>query len=385
MNGLSGYCGQKKNQVIKLIDNFDAEYNYITNEGNTYFFRTNLKSPNNRIISIEINSELNSSMSKLPAMSEVLPEHKTDVLQSILVVSDKKTKKPNLIVQYMRDCQHILQVRCLLDDKNHRKGDLLSEISLPAPGSVGALRGRRQDSEFFYSFTSFLYPGTIFHGELHDGDVSSDGVFDTKVSGFDRDMFITEQVFYKSKDGMKVPMFITRRCSDNESQDSRETRPTVLYGYGGFNISLTPSFSVTRLAFMKFFGGTFVVANLRGGGEYGKRWHEAGQVLNKQNVFDDFIAAAEYLTLEKYTTPKQLAIMGGSNGGLLVASCVTQRPELFAAAICQVPVTDMLRFHKFTIGYAWCSDFGNAEENEDHFKYMLNYSPVHNTHVRFQN
>eukprot|EP00941_MAST-03F_sp_MAST-3F-sp1_P006313 g6313.t1 len=366
---LSGNSFLGNIEVVKVVDNFEAEYAYLTNEGSMYYFRTNLNAPKNRIVCVDFaDGNFN--------FQEVIEESEKDVMKSILVTTDASTRKPVFLVQYLCDCQHIVESRRMYADSNGAVGSRICTIDLPAPGSVGALRGRKQDSEFFYSFTSFLYPGTVFRGyhESNNGGTTSSVVFDTTVEGFDRSNFMTEQVFYSSKDGTKIPMFISRKRSATKSP-----QPTVLYGYGGFNISLTPSFSVTRLAYMNLFGGTFCVANLRGGGEYGKSWHEAGQKLNKQNVFDDFHAAAEYLVEKKYTTSKQLAIMGGSNGGLLVAACLIQRPELYGCAISQVPVADMLRFHKFTIGYAWCSDYGNADENKEEFEYMLKYSPVHNT------
>jgi prolyl oligopeptidase len=242
------------------------------------------------------------------------------------------------------------------------------ELDLPGPGMV-AFSGDRGEREMFYSFTSYLYPTTVFRHDVRSG-VSE--VFRSASVDFDPSLYETKQVFYESKDGTRVPMFITAR--KGISLDGYN--PTLLHGYGGFNISQTPSFSIANLLWLEM-GGVYAVANIRGGGEYGRDWHDAGKLANKQNVFDDFIAAAEYLQRERYTSPAKLAISGGSNGGLLVGAVLNQRPELFGAALPAVGVMDMLRFHKFTIGWAWTSDYGSPEK-PDEFEALLKYSPYHN-------
>jgi prolyl oligopeptidase len=250
-----------------------------------------------------------------------------------------------------------------------RDGALVREVDLPGIGSAGGFAGKRSDTETFYSFTSFTTPGTVYRYDMITGEST---VFRQPKMKFDPAQFETKQIFYTSKDGTRVPMFITHR----KGLKLNGRNPTYLYGYGGFNISLTPSFSASLMAWLEM-GGVYAMPNLRGGGEYGETWHEAGRKLKKQNVFDDFIAAAEWLIANRYTAPDKLAIGGGSNGGLLVGACMIQRPELFAAALPAVGVMDMLRFHKFTIGWAWTSDYGSAE-NPEEFKALHAYSPLHN-------
>jgi len=248
-------------------------------------------------------------------------------------------------------------------------GKLVRTVELPGIGTAGGFGGKRNDSETFYSFTGFTTPTTIYRYDLRDGKST---VFRQPKVDFNPADYETKQVFYNSKDGTRVPMFITHK----KGLKLNGGNPTVLYGYGGFDISLTPSFSVGTLVWMEM-GGVYAVPNLRGGGEYGKDWHDAGTKLRKQNVFDDFIAAAEWLFANRYTNPRKLAIAGGSNGGLLVGACMTQRPELFAAALPAVGVMDMLRFHKFTRGWAWTSDYGSPDD-ADEFKALFAYSPYHN-------
>jgi prolyl oligopeptidase len=247
-------------------------------------------------------------------------------------------------------------------------GKLIRELELPGIGSVGGFGGRRKDKETYYSFTSFTEPGAIYRYDLASGKSS---VWKKPKVDFDTAAYETKQVFYKSKDGTKVPMFVTHK----RGLKLDGSNPTLLYGYGGFNISLTPGFAISRAVWLEM-GGIYALANLRGGGEYGAEWHQSGTKLRKQNVFDDFIAAAEFLVAEKYTSQKKLAIQGGSNGGLLVGACMTQRPDLYGAALPAVGVMDMLRFHKFTIGWAWASDYGNSDSAED-FKALFAYSPLH--------
>ncbi len=266
-------------------------------------------------------------------------------------------------------------VTLVLHDAHHRlhrhalDGTYLGEIELPGLGAVDALQGRREDDECFYAFSSFTIPSTIYRYDFETGE--STKIAEPKVD-FDASDYVTEQVFVTSKDGTQVPLFLVHR--GDWVKDGQN--PTLLYGYGGFNIATTPSFQVTRLVWLEM-GGVLAVANLRGGGEYGEAWHEAGTIHKKQNVFDDFIACAEYLIAEKITSTPKLAIEGRSNGGLLVGACLTQRPDLFGAALPTVGVMDMLRFHKFTIGWAWVSDYGSAEDPEQ-FKTLLAYSPLHN-------
>lgn len=267
-----------------------------------------------------------------------------------------------MVVYYMKDASsHVY-----LYETN---GNLIQEINLPTIGSVGGFSGKKDETIAFYSFTSFTYPTSIFEFNINSLESK---LFRRPELNFDFDNYETKQIFYESKDGTKVPMFIVHK----KGLVLNGNNPTYLYAYGGFNVSLTPSFSVSRLLLLEN-GVVFAMPNLRGGGEYGEKWHQAGTKLKKQNVFDDFIAAAEYLIKEGYTSNKKLAIAGGSNGGLLVGAVSNQRPELFAVAFPAVGVMDMLRFHKFTIGYAWVSDYGSSE-NEEEFHALYNYSPIHN-------
>jgi prolyl oligopeptidase len=251
----------------------------------------------------------------------------------------------------------------------NREGALVREVELPGHGTVTGFGGRRGDRETFYLYTSFTVPGTVYHYDMATGHRT---VFREPKVGFDADAYVTEQVFYTSNDGTRVPLFITHK----KGLKRDGSNPTYLFGYGGFNIPLTPAFLVGPLVWMEL-GGIFAQACLRGGGEYGKAWHAAGMKLNKQNVFDDFVAAAEWLIASHYTRTARLAIGGGSNGGLLIGACMTQRPDLFGACLPAVGVLDMLRFHTFTIGWAWTSDYGSPD-NPDEFKALLAYSPYHN-------
>lgn len=249
-------------------------------------------------------------------------------------------------------------------------GKLESDLELPKFITITGLVGDKEDTEMFISYTSYLYPSKIISYKFDNDRV--DSVID-QTELVKPDLYETKQVFYSSKDGTKIPMFITHKKGLRLNGDN----PTLLYGYGGYNASMTPTFSASQMVWMEA-DGVYAVANLRGGGEYGEKWHIAGTLEKKQNVFDDFIAASEWLIDNKYTNPKRLAIMGGSNGGLLVGSCINQRPDLFGAALCLVPVTDMLRYHQFTVGRFWINEFGNAEQNPEHFKFMYKYSPLHN-------
>ena len=332
-----------------IIEGFDHDYTLIGNVGNELYFRTNDGAPRNRLIAIN------------PANPE--PENWREVLPMTADVLDYATLVGGrIIAQYMQDAWSIVKVTDL-------QGQEIRSVELPGIGTAFGFAGRVDDSETFFSYTSFNSPGVINRYNVVTGSVE---VFRQPEIAFDPDDYIVEQVFYTSKDGTRVPMFISHR--KDVVADGK--RPTMLYAYGGFNISLQPSFSVTRLAWMEM-GGIYAVANLRGGGEYGVEWHKAGTKLQKQNVFDDFIAAGEYLIENNYTNREKLSIFGGSNGGLLVGAVTNQRPDLVAAAIPAVGVMDMLRFHKFTAGRFWTDDYGSAD-NPDEFEALYAYSPYHN-------
>jgi prolyl oligopeptidase len=335
--------------VVGLVTDFDASYSFLGNQETVFWFKTDLDAPKGRVIAIDIRSP------QRAAWQEVLPEGR-DTLEAVSLVNNR------FIANYLRDAGSHVRIHDL-------KGKLVSELQLPGIGTARGFRGKAADRETFYSFTSFTAPTTIYHYDLENGNGS---VFRTPRVGFRSEDYETRQVFYRSKDGTRVPMSISHR----KGIELNGQNPLLLYGYGGFNIALTPSFSVTNLVWMEM-GGVYAVPNLRGGGEYGKDWHQAGTRLQKQNVFDDFIAAAEWLIERGYTSRRKLAIYGRSNGGLLVGACMTQRPDLFAAAVPGVGVLDMLRFHRFTIGWAWVSDYGSPDDPED-FPALLRYSPYHN-------
>uniref|UniRef100_A0A673ZTV9 Prolyl endopeptidase n=1 Tax=Salmo trutta TaxID=8032 RepID=A0A673ZTV9_SALTR len=337
---------------VKLIDNFDAEYEYVTNEGTVFTFKTNLEAPRYRLINIDFAQPAQANW------KELIPQHDKDV-----IVFATCTYNSLLFVCFLHDVKNVLKMYRL------SSGEELRTFSLDV-GSVVGFTGRKRDSEIFYYFTSFLSPG-IAHEPLQPH------VFrEVTVKGFDPSDYQTTQVFYPSKDGTEIPMFIVHK----KGLKLDGSHPAFLYGYGGFNISITPSYSVSRLIFVRHMGGVLAVANIRGGGEYGETWHKAGMLAKKQNCFTDFQCAAEYLIKEGYSSPSKLTINGGSNGGLLVAACVNQRPELFGCAVAQVGVMDMLKFHKFTIGHAWTTDFGCCEVKEQ-FDWLIKYSPLHNIRV----
>jgi len=336
-------------EVVRLLDDFDASYTFVGNDGPVFYFLTDLDAPRKRVIAIDTRHP------ERARWREIIPQGR-DVLEAVQIISD------TFVAHYMHDASSRLRLFAL----DGRPG---KELELPALGSIGGISGERKDDEMFYAFTSFLYPTTIFRYDFRSGATS---VFKAPAIDFDPTGYETKQVFYASKDGTRVPMFITHR----KGMRLDGSNPTYLYGYGGFNISLTPSFSVAMLAWLEM-GGVYAVPNLRGGGEYGEEWHQAGMHDKKQNVFDDFIAAAEYLIAQGYTSTPKLAIAGGSNGGLLVGAAITQRPELFGAALPAVGVMDMLRFHKFTIGWAWVTDYGSADSAAQ-FPYLYRYSPLHN-------
>ncbi|MBS0014859.1 MAG: S9 family peptidase [Arthrospira sp. SH-MAG29] len=332
--------------VVELISEFEAEYSFINNQGETFWFRTDLDAPMGRVIAIDINTG-NSH--------QIIPEAR-ETLEGVSTLNNQ------FVVLYLKDAHSQVNIFNL-------DGTVVREVELPGIGSVGGFDGKRDDTETFYSFTSFTTIPTIYKYNIVTGESQ---IYRQPTVDFNPEDYQTNQVFYSSPDGTMVPMFITHK----KGLKLDGNNPTMLYGYGGFGISLTPNFSVSRLVWMEM-GGVYAVANLRGGGEYGQQWHQAGMKLKKQNVFDDFIAAAEWLMQHNYTQVNKLAISGGSNGGLLVGACITQRPELFGAALPAVAVMDMLRFHKFTIGWAWTSEYGSAE-NQEEFPVLYSYSPLHN-------
>jgi len=336
-------------KIVALIDNFDAGYQLIDNDGPKFFFQTNRNAPRSRIVAIDITKPAEKDW------QEIVPEAEEVLLSSDLVGGQ-------LLVNYLKDARS--QVKAF-----DTTGKLLSEVELPGLGTASGFSGKKEDTATFYSFASFTTPTTIYRYDIASGKSE---VYKAPKVDFNPDDYTTEQVFYQSKDGTRVPMFISYK----KGLKKDGTAPTFLYGYGGFNISLTPAFSVSNLVWMEM-GGVFAVPNLRGGGEYGEEWHKAGTKAQKQNVFDDFIGAAEWLIENKYTQAKKLAIGGGSNGGLLVGACLTQRPDLYGAALPAVGVLDMLRFHKFTIGHAWVDDYGSSD-NAEEFPALLKYSPLHN-------
>jgi len=337
-------------EVVELVSELEAEYNFIGHDGTIFYLQTDLDAPMKRIVALDIENPAKDEW------HELIPE-KDITLEGIDMINGNE-----FVGTYMKDA-HSVAYR--FDHHGHQIG----EVELPGIGSVGGLGGHREDTETFYTFTSFLYPPTIFKYDFTTGESS---VFREPGIDIDLSSYTTEQIFFESKDGTKVPMFIVRK-KDIEMDG---THPTLLYGYGGFNVSLTPYFSISRLAWIEM-GGIFALANLRGGGEYGEEWHQGGMLKNKQNVFDDFIAAGEYLIAKGYTNKSKLSCAGGSNGGTLVGAVCNQRPDLFKAGLPAVGVMDMLRFHLFTIGWAWVSDYGSSED-PDMFPTLHAYSPYHN-------
>ncbi|NEO75252.1 prolyl oligopeptidase family serine peptidase [Moorena sp. SIO4G3] len=335
--------------VVELINEFDASYSFIGNDQSVFWFSTDLDAPRSRVIAIDTNHP------EQAQWQEVIPQA-DETLEGVGLLNNQ------FVADYLKDAHSSIKIFDL-------DGSFVRQVELPGIGSVGGFNGLRYDTETFYSYTSFTTPATIYRYDMVSGEST---IFRQPQVDFNPDDYETKQVFYPSKDGTQVPMFITHK----KGLELDSNNPTYLYGYGGFNISITPNFSISNLVWMEM-GGVYAVANLRGGGEYGEDWHQSGTKLNKQNVFDDFIAAAEWLISAQYTSPKKLAIAGGSNGGLLVGACMTQRPDLFGAALPAVGVLDMLRFHKFTIGWAWCSDFGSPD-NPEEFKALYAYSPLHN-------
>ena len=336
-------------EVVELLTGFEARFDFLGNDGSVFWLRTDLDASRNRIVAVDLEH---------PARDrwrEIVPQAE-EMLEEVHVVGDR------FFAVYLQDAKS--QVRMF-----NLQGKPLGELRLPDIGTAGGFTGRRSDRETFYSFTSFVTPPAIYR---YDIQATKSELFRKPELAFDPADYETRQVFYHSKDGTRVPMFLVHRKGFKPGRP----RPTYLYAYGGFDISLTPSFAVGRMVWLEL-GGVYAMPNLRGGGEYGRDWHEAGMKEKKQNVFDDFIAAAEWLIDEGYTSRQKLAIAGRSNGGLLVGACLTQRPELYGATVPAVGVMDMLRFHKFTIGWAWASEYGSAD-NAGEFPALYSYSPLHN-------
>lgn len=336
-------------EVVELIQEFEADYRFIGNDGSVFWFSTDLNAPRSRVIAIDIHNPNRENWQELIPQAD-------ETLQGVSLIHNQ------FVAFYLKDAHTQIKIFNL-------DGSFDTEIPLPGLGSAGGFAGKRYDSETFYSFTSFTTPTTIYR---YDFDTRTSTIFRQPQVDFNPEDYESKQIFYSSKDGTQIPMFLTHKRGITLNGNN----PTYLYGYGGFGISLTPSFSISNLVWMEL-GGILAIPNLRGGGEYGEDWHQAGTKLNKQNVFDDFIAAAEWLIQSRYTSSAKLAIGGGSNGGLLVGACMTQRPELFAAALPAVGVMDMVRFNQFTIGWAWMSDYGSPE-NPEEFKALYAYSPLHN-------
>jgi prolyl oligopeptidase len=335
--------------VVELITGFDAEYHFLDNDGPVFWFLTDSDATNRRVIAVD------TSRADRENWRELIAE-RPEALRGVSVVGDV------FIASYLKDACSEVRIHDF-------RGRYLRDLELPGRGSAGGFTGRRGDRESFYSYTDFVTPTTIFRYDLATGEST---VYRKPNVDFASDDYETKQVFFESRDGTRIPMFITHKKGLVPNGEC----PTLLYGYGGFNAAITPGYSVFNAVWLEM-GGVYAVPNLRGGGEYGRHWHEAGMVHNKQNVFDDYLGAAEWLIASGYTSPSKLAIRGGSNGGLLVGAAMTQRPDLFALALPAVGVMDMLRYHKFTIGWAWVSEYGSSDDPE-HFKTLLAYSPLHN-------
>ncbi|MBQ4010531.1 MAG: S9 family peptidase, partial [Bacteroidales bacterium] len=335
---------------VKLVDNFENDYAVIDEIDGNFIVMTNYFAPEYKVIKIFLDNPT-------PAKwLDLIPKSDAGVLTEVSHIGKK------LIANYTKDAHTVIRI---FDEEGH----FISNLDNDMIGTIGGFSGDTEDTETFYTVTSYTTPAAIYKYDIEN---NKSELYKNSEIKFNADEYVTEQKFYTSKDGTKVPIFLTHK--KDIALDGNN--PTLLYGYGGFNISLTPSFSATRIAWLEQ-GGVYAVANIRGGGEYGKTWHEAGTKMQKQNVFDDFIAAAEFLISEKYTCKEKLAIQGGSNGGLLVGAVVNQRPDLFAVAIPQVGVMDMLRYHKFTIGRYWAVDYGTSEDSKEMFEYIYKYSPLH--------
>ncbi|WP_417871211.1 prolyl oligopeptidase family serine peptidase [Winogradskyella sp.] len=335
--------------LVEILGHTNSDSNIIENVGSKLYIMTNLNAPNQKIVTVDA--------------SNPTPDNWEDFIPETENVLSPSTGGGYFFAEYMVNAvSKVLQY-----DYN---GKLVREVKLPGVGSAGGFGAKKEDKELYYSFTNYVTPGSIYKYNIENG---TSELYRKPNIDFNPENYESKQVFYLSKDGTKVPMIITHK----KGIELNGKNPTILYGYGGFNVSITPSFSITNAVWMEQ-GGIYAVANLRGGGEYGKKWHDAGTQMKKQNVFDDFIAAAEYLILEKYTSSDYLAIRGGSNGGLLVGATMTQRPDLMKVALPAVGVLDMLRYHTFTAGAGWAYDYGTAEDNKEMFEYLKGYSPVHN-------
>lgn len=337
------------NPVKPLISNFENDHSVVDNVGSSLLIQTNLDAPNRRLVKVNL--------------SNSAPKNWEDVIPESEYVLSVSKAGGYLFASYMVDVKsEVFQYTY--------EGERVRKVQLPGIGTTGGFSAKKSDTTLYYGFTSFTYPTSSFKYNIEEG---TSELYWTPEIDFNPEAYTTEQVFFKSKDGTEVPMFITYK----KGIELDGKNPTYLYGYGGFNVSLQPSFSIARLAWLEQ-GGVYAQPNIRGGGEYGQKWHLAGTKMNKQNVFDDFIAAAEYLIGHGYTSSERLALAGGSNGGLLVGAVMTQRPDLAAVALPAVGVLDMLRYHTFTAGAGWAYDYGTADESEEMFNYLLNYSPVHN-------
>lgn len=339
----------RASNVVDLLTGWDAQYSFVDNDGPVFWFQTDSGAPKRRVIAIDTREPERANW------KEIIPEA-AETLEGVSVVNSR------FICSYLKDAYTQVRIHDL-------DGKFIRDVKFPTIGSAGGFGGKRKETETFYSFTSFSYPTTTYRYDMASGEST---VFKRPKVDFNPDEYETKQVFYASKDGTRIPMFIVHKKGVKLDGNN----PTLLYGYGGFDVSLSPTFSISRAVWMEM-GGVYALANLRGGGEYGKAWHDAGRLANKQNCFDDFIAAAEWLIANKYTRKDKLAILGGSNGGLLVGACMTQRPNLFGAALPAVGVLDMLRFKRFTCGWEWVSDYGDVDKPED-FKVLYAYSPLHN-------
>lgn len=335
--------------LVTILDHTDSDTDLLDNDGSTLYLVTNLNAANKKVVSVDA--------------AKPQPEHWVDVIPQTDNVLSASTGAGYIFAEYMVDA--IAKVQ-----QYDYSGKLVRNIDLPGLGSIGGFSGKKEDKTLYYTFTNYTTAQTIYSFAPDQG---SSEIYKKSGADFNSDNYVSEQVFYTSKDGTKVPMLISYK----KGLQRDGSNPTILYGYGGFNVSLTPSFSIPNAVWMEM-GGVYAVPNLRGGGEYGKAWHKAGTQLQKQNVFDDFIAAAEYLQAQGYTSKDKLAIRGGSNGGLLVGAVMTQRPELVKVALPAVGVLDMLRYHTFTAGAGWAYDYGTSEQSKEMFDYLLAYSPVHN-------
>lgn len=349
-NALYAFDSKNNNEEpVELVSAFDSDHSVVDAEGDRLLIVTNLNAPNQKIVEVNMKNPSSNNW------KDVIPES-NDKLESVSIVGGK------MFVKYIHNAQAKIKVYT-------PEGEFIQDLELPGIGNTGGVSGKKKDDQGFFSFTSYTYPTTSFSLNTKTLEYQ---VYNRPDVKFNTEDFVTEQIWFESKDGTKVPMFVTHK----KGIKLDGSNPTLLYGYGGFNISLLPGFRLTQIPLLEN-GGIFVVVNLRGGGEFGSKWHKAGTLERKQNVFDDFQYAAEYLIDKGYTSSNKLAIEGGSNGGLLVGACMTQRPDLYQVAFPAVGVLDMLRYHKFTIGWAWATDYGKSDDPEA-FDYLIKYSPLHN-------